>query len=62
MLRSPCGLCLFYRARRSAGKMSTAVTALLNESADHHGEELEMPEEEEHFPEENIHGQYYTLC
>ena len=40
--------------------MSTAVTALLNES-EQHGEESEMQEEEEHFPEENINGQYYTL-
>ena len=37
------------------------MTALLNESEQHTGEESEMQEEEEHFPEENINGQYYTV-
>lgn len=40
--------------------MSTAVTALLNESEEYGEEGSEMLEEEEHNPEESVHGQYCT--
>ena len=49
-------LIMFLRARRSAGKMSTAVSALLDECAGYGEEESEMPEEEDYYPEDSIHG------
>lgn len=49
--------CTICRARRSAGKMSTSVTALLDETEDFKEQGSEMPEEEEQFPEDSLHGQ-----
>lgn len=37
--------------------MSTSVTALLDETEDFREEGPEMPEEEEQYPEESLHGQ-----
>lgn len=45
------------KARRSAGKMSTAVSALLDECAGYGEEESEMPEEEDYYPEDSIHDE-----
>lgn len=46
-----------YRARRSTGKMSTSVTALLDETDTDFGEEgSEVPEEEEQYLEDSLHG------
>ncbi|KAJ7360053.1 hypothetical protein OS493_019144 [Desmophyllum pertusum] len=44
------------KARRSTGKMSTSVTALLNETEDLREEGSEMPEEEDQYPEDSLHG------
>ena len=41
--------------------MSTSVTALLDETEDFKEEGSEMPEEEEQYPEDSIHGQYISL-
>ena len=46
------------RARRSSGKMSTAVTALLNEIEEYREEGLDMPQEEaEFYQDDSVHGQ-----
>lgn len=45
------------KARRSSGKMSTAVTALLNEIEEYGEEGLDMPQEEaEFYPDDSVHG------
>ena len=44
------------RARKSAGKMSTSVTALLNETYDYTAEAEDMTEDDEPFAEESFHG------
>ena len=52
---------LFYcicRARRSAGKMTTAVTALLNETEEYGDEGATMPQEDaENYPDDSVHGE-----
>lgn len=50
-----------YRARRSTGKMSTSVTALLDETEDFGEEGSEVPEEEEQYPEDSLHGECIAL-
>ena len=37
--------------------MSTSVTALLDETEDFKEQGSEMPEEEEQYPEDSLHGQ-----
>lgn len=44
------------RARRSAGKMNTSVSALLDECAGYGEGESEIPEEDEFFTEDSTKG------
>lgn len=55
-------VCIVSRARRSMGKMSTSVTALLNETEDFGDEGSEVPEEEEQYLEDSLHGQSISPC
>lgn len=41
--------------------MSTSVTALLNETEDLREEGSEMPEEEDQYPEDSLHGKCISL-